>query len=247
MGATAWSDGTAFRTWAPHAKSVSVVAGNALSAIGNPSWRPAPEDGLVRLGDGSWGGFLAGVGSGDPYMFFVEGAGSSGWKRDPYARELSLSPGFPDSYGIVRDVSDYPWHDEAWRPPGFDELIIYQLHIGTWWAQDEAGRDVRSEREGTFLDVAEKLEHLRTLGVNAIQLLPIQEFETKFSMGYNGADYFSPEEAYLVHPDQLGWRLARVNRMLERFGKQPLTALQLSQGVNQLKCLIDLCHLQGSP
>ncbi len=227
MGATAWSDGTAFRTWAPHARNVSVVAGGALSATGNPSWRPAPEDGLARLGDGSWGGFLAGIGDGDPYMFFVEGDGSSGWKRDPYARELTSSPAFPNSYCVVSDPHDYPWH------------------VGTFWAQDETGRDVRRERGGMFLDVAEKLQHLQTLGVNAIQLLPIQEFETPLSMGYNGVDYFSPEGEYLVPPDQLGWRLASVNRMLERFGKQPLTALELSQAVNQLKCLVDLCHLHG--
>jgi 1,4-alpha-glucan branching enzyme len=249
MGATAWPDGTAFRTWAPNATKVSVVAGSALSATSdptsNPSWRPAPEDGLARLGDGSWGGFLPGIGDGDPYMFFVEGAGSSGWKRDPHARELTLTPAFPDSYGVVRNPSDYPWHDEGWQPPKFDELIIYQLHVGTFWAQDETGRDVRTMRGGLFLDVAEKLDHLQNLGVNAIQLLPIQEFETAFSMGYNGVDYYSPEGAYFIPADQLGWRLASVNRMLARFGKQPLTELQLAQGVNQLKCLIDLCHLHG--
>jgi len=77
-----------------------VVAGSTLDVINEPSWRPAPEDNLAALGDGSWGGFLAGVGDGDPYMFFVEGAGSAGWKRDPYARELTLSPAFPDSQTV---------------------------------------------------------------------------------------------------------------------------------------------------
>jgi len=100
MGATVRSVGTGFRTWAPNAKTVSVVAGSALDVINEPSWRPAPEDNLAALGDGSWGGFLAGVGDGDPYMFFVEGAGSAGWKRDPYARELTLSPAFPDSQTV---------------------------------------------------------------------------------------------------------------------------------------------------
>jgi 1,4-alpha-glucan branching enzyme len=245
MGATTSPDGTAFRTWAPNATNVAVVAGSALSATSDPSWRPAPEDGLSRLGDGSWGGFLPGIGDGDAYMFFVEGVGSSGWKRDPHARELTVSPAFPDSYGVVRNASDYPWHDDGWQPPKFGDLIIYQLHVGTFWAQDETGRDVRTMRAGLFLDVIEKLDHLQHLGINAIQLLPIQEFETAFSMGYNGVDYFSPEGAYLIPPEQLGWRLASVNRMLARFGKPPLTARLLAQGVNQLKCLIDLCHLHG--
>ncbi|HXQ06065.1 MAG TPA: hypothetical protein VN831_15120, partial [Bradyrhizobium sp.] len=97
MGATVRANGTGFRTWAPNAKQVYVVTGSALAAHHEPSWRPAPEHGLTPLGDGSWGGFLAGVGDGEPYMFFVEGIGSAGWKRDAYARELSLSPAFPDS------------------------------------------------------------------------------------------------------------------------------------------------------
>jgi 1,4-alpha-glucan branching enzyme len=245
MGATVRSDGTGFRTWAPNAKTVSVVAGSALDVINEPSWRPAPEDNLAALGDGSWGGFLAGVGDGDPYMFFIEGVGSSGWKRDPYARELMLSPAFPDSHCVVRAPESYSWRAEGWQSPRFNDLIIYQLHVGTWWAQDETGRDVRKLRGGTFLDVIEKLEHLQNLGVNAIQLLPIQEFETAFSMGYNGVDYFSPEGAYSVSPEQLGWRLANVNRRLERFGKQPLAAPELAYGADQLKCLVDLCHLHG--
>ena len=245
MGATVRANGTGFRTWAPNARQVYVVTGGALAAHHEPSWRPAPEDGLTPLGDGSWGGFLAGVGDGEPYMFFVEGIGSAGWKRDAYARELSLSPAFPDSTCIVRDPQNYSWRDQTWQPPEFNDLIIYQLHVGTWWAQDETGRDVRKQCGGTFLDVIEKLEHLQNLGVNAIQLLPIQEFETAFSMGYNGVDYFSPEGAYAVAPEQLGWRLARINRMLERFGKQPLTACELAHCTNQLKCLVDLCHLHG--
>src|SRR5258708_13384333 len=180
-------------------------------------------------------------------MFFGEGDGSAGWKRDRYARELTSAPAFPNSYCVVSDPHDYPWHDEAWLAPRFDDLIIYQLHVGHFWGQDETGRGVRRGRGGMFLDVAEKLQPLQTLGVNAIQLLPIQEFETPLSMGYNGVDYFSPEGEYLVPPDQLGWRLASVNRTLERFCKQPLTPLELSQAVNQLKCLFLLCTLHAMP
>ena len=83
MGASVRSDGTAFRTWAPHAHNVFVITGAALAASTDASWRPSPEDALARLGDGSWGGFVPGTGDGDRYMFFVEGAGSCAWKRDP--------------------------------------------------------------------------------------------------------------------------------------------------------------------
>ena len=228
-----------------HCREVYVVTGHALAETNNPSWHPGSEYALASLGDATWGGFLAGVKSGAPYMFYIEGIGSCGWKRDPYARELTMSPAFPDNHCVVRDPKAYVWRDTVWQTPRFNDLIIYQLHVGTFWAQDETGRDVRAMRGGTFLDVAEKLEYLRKLGVNAVQLLPIQEFETASSMGYNGVDYFSPENDYCIAADQLGWRLAHINRMFEDLGKPPVTVGELSCGDNQLKCLIDLCHLHG--
>jgi 1,4-alpha-glucan branching enzyme len=179
------------------------------------------------------------------YMFFVQGAGSTGWKRDSVARELSDTPAFPGSFCVVRDPGSYPWHDQGWRAPPFNELIIYQLHIGTWWAQDGAGNDVRGTRGGTFLDAAQQLPHLRGLGVTAVQLLPVQEFETTFGLGYNGVDYYSPEGQYVATPAELGVKLDAINAMLASFGKPALTLAQLAPGINQLKCLIDLCHLSG--
>jgi hypothetical protein len=41
-------------------------------------------------------------------------------------------------------------------------------------------------------------------------------------MGYNGVDYFSPENDYCIAADQLGWRLAHINRMFEDLGKPPV-------------------------
>ena len=156
MGATVAAGGTGFRTWAPNAIAVFVVASDRLIAAQEPGWQPGPQDALAPLGDGSWGGFLGGVGDGDPYMFFVVGAGSSGWKRDPFARELTIAPAFPECFCVVRDPASYPWHDQGWQTPPFSDLIIYQLHIGTWWAQDDAGNDVRATRGGTFLDVGDE-------------------------------------------------------------------------------------------
>ncbi len=245
MGATIWPDGAGFRTWAPGASAVFVVAGARLAAAQAPGWRPDQQDALASLGDGSWGGFVAGLRAGEPYMFFIDGAGSAGWKRDPFARELTIAPAFPDSFCVARDPASYPWHDQDWRPPAFNDLTIYQLHIGTWWAQDGSGHDARATRGGTFLDAAEKLGYLRGLGVTAVQLLPVQEFETAFSLGYNGVDYFSPEAEYVVPSSELQKPLDAVNPMLAAFGKPPLTAAQLAPGVNQLKCFVDLCHLHG--
>jgi 1,4-alpha-glucan branching enzyme len=246
MGATIIETGVTFRTWAPRAKNVYLVTGDALAQAATAGWIPNPDDSLTPLGDETWAGFLAGAGSGTQYMFWIEGTGSAGLKRDPRARELTSIPEFPASYCVVRDAANYPWHDGAWRTPEFRDLIIYQLHTGTWWAEDPIGTDVRATRGGRLLDVATRLGYLRDLGVNAIQLLPVQEFETAFSEGYNGVDYFSPEGLYLVEDDQdLAWYQDRINASLVGLGAEILSLDQLRPGVNQLKCLIDLAHLNG--
>jgi 1,4-alpha-glucan branching enzyme len=245
MGANAGPGGTGFRTWAPHARAVWVVAGERLTARPGLNWVPDPSDALSPLGDGTWGGFVTGVDEGDPYMFFVEGEDRSGWKRDPYARELTFEPAFPGSFCIVRRLDTYRWRAPNWQPPIYPDLVLYQLHIGTWWAQDEFGNDERAVRGGTFLDAVAKLGHLRALGVNAVQLLPIQEFETHFSLGYNGVDFFSPEGGYAVTPSDLGWRVSAINAMLASFGLPATSVAELTPACNQLKCFIDLCHLHG--
>src|SRR5271166_3069369 len=245
MGANLVADGAAFRTWAPRARNVYLVTGDGLKLSAAPGWTPGEDCRLTPLGDGTWAGFVAGAGDGLEYLFWIEGEASRGPKRDPYARELTLTPAFPASYCILRDPSTYPWHDAVWKPPDYSKLIIYQLHIGTWWAVDAAGADVRGARSGRFLDVAQRLGYLRELGINAIQLLPVQEFPTEFSEGYNGVDYFSPEQDYQAGEADIAWLQGKVNATLVGFGERPLTIDQLRPGANQLKCLIDLAHLHG--
>ncbi len=246
MGANVVAGGATFRTWAPRAQNVFLLTGDALSLSAAAGWTPGPDDRLTPLGDGTWAGFVAGAGDGLQYLFWIDGEASQGPKRDPYARELTLTPDFPASYCILRDPAAYPWHDDGWAPPAFSKLIIYQLHVGTWWAVDRSGAVAIASRGGRFLDVATRLGYLRDLGVNAIQLLPIQEFETEFTEGYNGVDYFSPEQRYQAGSDaDLVWYLGAINAMLARFGAEPLALEELRPGVNQLKCLIDLAHLHG--
>ena len=106
------------------------------------------------------------------------GAGSSGYKRDPCARELAPD-GFPDCFCVLRAADGYPWHDAGFRTPDFADMIVYQLHVGTF-AISEAGTPSH------FLDVAAKVPYLAALGVNVLQPLPIDEQEQNPSMGYGG-------------------------------------------------------------
>jgi 1,4-alpha-glucan branching enzyme len=245
MGANLVADGATFRAWAPRAHAVHVITGE-LAAARAPGWSPRDEDLLARRDDGTWTGFVAGIRDGSPYRFWVTGEAGAGFKRDPYARELGTDPAFPDCDCLVRPADSYPWHDQDFRAPEFRDLVIYQFHVGTFWAVDEHGNDCRAVRTGRFLDLLDRIESLRDLGVNAIQPLPIQEFPSEFSRGYNGTDLFSPETDYQVERDaELARYLAQANGQLAAHGKEPLTLADLRPGPNQLKLIVDLCHLNG--
>jgi len=99
--------------------------------------------------------------------------------------------------------------------PDFRDLVVYQFHVGTWYGPH------RDRRVGTFLDVLDRIEYLADLGVNAIEPLPVVEYSTPRSMGYNGTDLFSPEMDYEVADDELSPYLALANRLLSRKVKIP--------------------------
>lgn len=239
MGANLVSGGAGatFRVWAPAAKAVH------LKLKAGPGWAAADTNKLVRDANGYWAGFAPGVKDGDPYRFHVVGEGSTGPKRDPYARELG--PGFPHADCVVRDTHSYPWHDSDWKPPAFNDLIIYQFHIGTYYAVDAAGADRRSPAGAKFLDVLDRVEYLHALGVNAIQPLPVVEFATEHSLGYNGTDYYSSETDYCVPAADLPRYLAKLNALLASAHRPPVTLAQLTPHYNQLKALVDVCHEFG--
>jgi 1,4-alpha-glucan branching enzyme len=236
MGANLIADGATFRTWAPRASAVYVCG----QFNGIAQWSPLPTNLLVKDASGYWTGFVPGARDSDQYKFYVRGVGSDGYKRDPYARELSTSPPFPHCNCIIRNSTSYTWHDQAFVTPDFANMIIYQVHVGAY-APDAPNT------MGTFLDVVEKIEYLAALGANVIQLLPIDEAETEPTMGYNGSDYFSPDFGYVEYDQgDLAAHLATVNRLLEARGQAPFpdTSL-LIPGPYQLKVLVDLCHLYG--
>src|ERR1043165_6325525 len=243
LGATLLPGGATFRVWAPTALEVYIALGHPTGTAPGAFPKNA-GDLLVKDANGYWAGFVPGIKDGDLYRFYVVGTGSEGFKRDPYARELEFN-GYPDCNCIVRNPADYPWHDSSFRPPAFNDLIIYQFHIGVFYAKDAAGNDIRRHRICKILDVVDRIEYFADLGVNAIMPLPFQEYQGRNSLGYNGTDLFSPEMDYSVPPADLTHYLVRVNRLVAAKGCAPLTASQLTGQINQFKAFIDLCHLYG--
>lgn len=236
MGATLIDGGGAtFRIWAPRASAVYLNG-----TFGRVVQSGQTDDLLLsKDANGYWTGFASDAKDGDLYRFWVTGAGSSGCKRDPYARQLATDAAFPECSCIIRSGNTYPWHDAAFVTPDFSNMIIYQIHIGTY-AISQPGK------ASTFLDVIGKIPYLVSLGVNVLQPLPIDEVETEPSMGYDGADYFSPDFDYMV-TDQaaLAGYLASINGLLQAKNLSPLALEDITPGPTQLKALVDLCHVYG--
>jgi len=234
--------GATFKVWAPTADAVYL----AWRTAGQPkpeARRPGEESRLVRDANGHWTGFFPGVTDGSLYQFWTVGPAGEGYKRDPRARELERN-GYPEVDCVVRGPGDYPWHDDGFRPPVPNNLILYQLHIGVFYASRD-GQDIRHGRVSKFLDVLGRLEYLAELGVNAIQPLPVVEWQGMLSRGYNNTDFFSPETDYTLSPTELGPYVEQVNELLRRKGCSELKAEVLHSQVHQLKALIDLCHVYG--
>ncbi|HYQ99384.1 MAG TPA: alpha amylase C-terminal domain-containing protein [Casimicrobiaceae bacterium] len=228
MGATLLAEGATFRVWAPRARAVHVIGDfNA--------WARSEGNLLTPDDEGHWRGFVPGVRDRDRYLFYVLGEGSEGPKRDPYARELETP--FPAACIVRRP--DFPWHETGYRTPRFEDFLIYQLHVGTFHTPN------LPRKGGTFLDVARKIPHLAELGVSALQLLPIQEFQTQFSLGYNGTDYFSPEMDFGVADADLPSYVGDANALLGARNLRPYALEDLRGEMNQLKALVDLCHAYG--
>jgi 1,4-alpha-glucan branching enzyme len=88
-------------------------------------------------------------------------------------------------------VDDYVWQHDDKNLPQNDELIIYEILV-----KDFSGGEDDPYPRGKFKHIVEKLDYLCELGINAIELMPIQEFPGDQGWGYNTHHYFTPESSY---------------------------------------------------
>ena len=105
---------------------------------------------------------------------------------DPYAREVTDSAG----NGVIHDPG-FDWEGDDFRISPRNELVIYELHVGTFHAPDPG-----DDRPGTFQTAREQLGHLQDLGINAIEIMPVAEFPGGRSWGYDPAQIFAVESSY---------------------------------------------------
>jgi maltooligosyltrehalose trehalohydrolase len=97
------------------------------------------------------------------------------------------SPWQPDGvHGLSRvyDHDAFAWTDQSWSGRQLPGAVLYELHIGTFTP------------EGTFDAAIEKLDHLVDLGVDLVELLPVNAFNGTYNWGYDGVCWYAPHETY---------------------------------------------------
>lgn len=177
MGAIPGAKGVTFRVWAPHAEKVYVIG-----SFNDWNETAAP---LVSEQNGYWSVEVPDAKPGDEYRYLLHGQNGTFSRIDPYARKVTSSIG----NGVIYDPQAFDWGDNDFHMATGNELVIYEMHIGTFNVQEKG-------HPGTFDSAVERFPYLQELGINAIEVMPIVEFAGDFSWGYNPAQPFAVESIY---------------------------------------------------
>lgn len=173
FGAEVRPDGVCFRLWAPAAREVGLCLGSRHGERALP---------MPAIGAGWFERVTADAQAGSRYRYQIDG----GIKvPDPASR---FNPDDVHCPSEVIDPVAYEWGDAEWRGRPWHEVVVYELHVGTFTP------------EGTFAGLERRLNHLADLGVTAIELMPIADFPGRHNWGYDGVLLFAPDASYGTPP-----------------------------------------------
>ena len=185
-GSTLVTGGAVFRVWAMNPTS-AFVAGEFNG------WNSTANE-MTRL-DNDFVAFVPGATDRQMYKYVFQP--NSIWKPDAQAKSLNPS----DNYNThIEDRFRYAWNSVNFVPPAFEDMIIYELHVGTFSGRNDPVAS--GSLPGTYADVAAHVDHLVELGINVVEVMPVTEFQMDFSAGYNPITAYSPEWIY-GDPDDL--------------------------------------------
>jgi maltooligosyltrehalose trehalohydrolase len=160
--------GWSFTVWAPHRRCVHL---RLLSA----SERLVPMESIDR---GYWTAQVNDLAPGTLYVFRLDEEVD---RPDPASR---FQPEGVHGPSAVVDSSGFEWGDEAWTGMNLPETVIYELHVGTFTA------------EGTFDAAVPRLDALKNIGINAIEIMPVSQFPGERNWGYDGVYPFAVQGSY---------------------------------------------------
>jgi maltooligosyltrehalose trehalohydrolase len=170
QGAVALPDGSVcWRVWAPRAKVVELVL------LDGDARRPV----LMEKGErGFFHHVEQNVPAGQRYFYRLDGG-----PERPDPASLWQPEGVHRPSAVVRPGS-FAWSDQGWRGPRREDLVFYELHVGTFTP------------EGTFEAVIGRLPALRELGVTAIEIMPVGQFPGDRNWGYDGVHPYAAQNTY---------------------------------------------------
>lgn len=191
--------GIEFKLFAPYNEDVALIGSWN-------NWQPTP----MQKNDKGWWSVNVPLDDGDhTYKFTLKSKSYFMLDQpvavaDPYATEITLDS---DENSLIhvrngqRIISEYQWQHDDKPLPGNNSLVIYELHVGDF-SGGVGDEPAEGQRKGRFIDVMEKLDYLASLGVNAIEMMPVKEFPGERSWGYNLRNFFAVENSYGT-PDEL--------------------------------------------
>lgn len=159
LGASVHRGGVMFRVWAPDADSVAVrINDGAAIALVRESDHPDPAD-------ATWSADVPGAKAGDRYKYLIRSKGNESEFIDP--RGLELTDHTAGASSVIVDMASR--RPAPFTAPPLQSLVIYEMHIGSF------NPDPAEPDRYDFAGAAQKLDYLQKLGINAIQLLPVNE------------------------------------------------------------------------
>ncbi|WP_131740088.1 malto-oligosyltrehalose trehalohydrolase [Actinomadura roseirufa] len=160
-----------FEVWAPAAGRVDVETGHGTGVARHPL---AHLDGRP----GWWGAEVQAAAHGTDYGFVLDGGEPLPDPRSPW------QPDGVHGRSRVYDHGEFTWTDQQWHGRPFPGSVLYELHVGTFTP------------EGTFDAAARRLPHLTSLGIDAVEIMPVASFPGHHGWGYDGVHLWAPHEPY---------------------------------------------------
>ena len=229
LGATVSRQGANFSVYSKHATGIELLLFDRADDA-RPS-RVIRIDPLTNRTYHYWHVFVPGVKAGQLYGYRVAGAFdlSIGMRfderkvlLDPYGLAVAVPQNYSNDAArqkgdntatamksVVADPSAYDWEGDTPLHRPSSRTIIYEMHVRGFTRHPSSG--IAEEKRGTFAGLIEKVPYLRELGVTAVELMPVFQFDTQDSppgrvnyWGYAPVSFFAVHQAYSSRQDLLG-------------------------------------------
>ncbi|MCW8994733.1 MAG: glycogen debranching protein GlgX, partial [Psychromonas sp.] len=130
----------------------------------------------------------------DPYALLVE-------RGDNFSREAALGQGSNEDKclkSVVVDIDDYDWEGDCHPRHSFSKTVIYEMHVGGFTRHPSSG--IAADKRGTYAGIIEKIPYLQELGITAVELMPVYQFDpSEHHAGLVNYWGYSPLSLFSVH------------------------------------------------